>query len=456
MLNTPKEMPIKKKLILVIFLTSFAVLVLENIGFIIYEHLHHKNELTQDIDSFARIISKRSSEPLSQRDKKVVQDILEIVSIEKQIVAACIYDEKGQIFTRFESGEESPFKFPDDVNLLPVAEIENGYLQLSEPIMREGVQLGTVFIRASLQESNLRWYNFLLYRGLMTMIFSIITLLVTLRLQRVVLRPIERLNAMIHTIVVNQNYRMRVKVESNDEIGSLAHAFNRTLEAMESRESALHRCHERLANFEQKVDYPADLLALASFHIAEGIELNGGQVGAYRKQLFRFRKHFANATNELRCILLDEKDELSAITYCNALKGVSGNIGAMSLLGFTAHLSNSLCEGKQLDENDFNHLDKLLTDVFHDIDSLHVEPAESPMKRGVSPMQLASVTKDLLTIIEQDLGASEKLLTQLCDLAKDSEFEDLAEAISVQVDEFNVEQATFLLIDLQQRLLSQF
>lgn len=451
-----KKMPIKTKLILVVFLTSLAVLLLENIAFIIYERIHQKEDLVQNINSFARIISTRSATPLAQRNKNTVQEILNIAGIENQIVAACIYNLQGEIFTRYDSGEERAFEFPAAENLPLVPQIEDDYLYLSEPIMENGVPVGNVFIRASLRELNLRWCNFLLYRGLMILLVSSVTLLIVFRLQRIVLRPIERLNAMVHAIVVNQNYRMRVDVEGNDVISSLAHAFNNTFEAIESRDNALHHCHERLADFEQKIDYPADLLALASLHIADGIEHNGGNINAYRKQLRRFRQHFANATSELHRIVFDEQDMLSAIVYCDALKGVSGNIGAVSLFRFSTTLANELHQGNSLNENDFERLDSLLRNVFQDIDSLDIEQVEHPPeKRNVSPSQLAAITKELLITLEQDLGESEKLLTQLCELAEGSEFEPITEAIAVQLDEFNVEQATFLLMDLQQRLLTK-
>lgn len=455
MSNPASKMPIKTKLMLVIFLTSFAVLVLENIGFLTYERLQHKNALIQHIDSFAQIISTRSVESLTVRDKKTVQDILEIANVEKQIVAACIYDSQGQIFTRFDSGQEHAFEFFDLVNVPRIAQIENGYLQLSEPIMRGDERIGTVFIRANLSEFNVQWYQFLLVSGVLLIILSLITFVSAFRLRLVVLHPIHHISAKVHSIVINKNYTSRLTVEGNDEISHLSHAFNHTFQAIEARDHALQRCHARLAAFEQKIDYPPDLLALVSLHIADGIDHNGGHINAYRKQLFRFRKHFADAITQLRNILLnDDDDELAAISFCNALKGVSGNIGAMSVFHFTSTLVSNLREGKLPDEHDFNRLEQLLTDVFRDIDSLKIESVENaPIKRDISVTQLVKTVQELLTTLEHDLGESEKLLSQLSELASGSEFETQVKAISVQIDEFNIEQATLLLTDLQQRLL---
>lgn len=455
--NAPKKIPVKTKFILMVFLTSFLVLLVENTTFIIYERMQETKKLIHDTQSLARIISNYSAKSLLQNDIKTTQESLKILKIENFIVSACIYDVKGNCFASYDSGKERPFEFPAVENLPIDVQIDDAYLQLSEPIIENGVLLGNIFIRASLQELNLHWQNFLLSRFLMILVSSFFLYIITLRLQKSIAKPLENLTQTARTIVASKNYRMRVDVENDDEIGWLAHTINDIIEAVESRETALHRCNERLADFEPQVDYPADLLALANLHIADGIEHNGGRIDAYRKQLRRFRQHFANTTSELRRILQDEKDVLSAITYCNALKGVSGNIGAMLLFDFTSRLSNKLREGAELDENEFKRLDRLSNDVFNDIDSLQVERTENvPVKREFSPMELTAVTRDLLATIEQDLGASEKLQTQLCDLAKGTEFEEIVEAIAVQLDEFNIEQATFLLIDLQQYLLKKF
>lgn len=449
------KLSIKTKLILLIFVTSFAVLILENIAFVVYERVQIQDNVARDMSAFARIISQHSAHAVEQRNKQETQDILNIAKVEKAIVAACIYDVQGEVVARYDSGAEREFAFPRFEDLSFTMQQEKNYLLLSEPIINEGVLIGNVFIRANLRELNLRWYNFLLYRALMVFIVSGVTLLIVFRLQRIISCPIDRLTSMVHAIVVNKNYRMRVPIERNDEIGALAHAFNGLLETIENRENALHQCNERRAHFEQKVSYPPDLLALSSLHIADGIEHIGGDVQAYRKQLQRFRKHFANALQELQRILYEEKDPLAATVYCNALKGVSGNIGAISLFRYVSHLAKDLRENRIPDEDDLKRLDLVLQEVFSDIDSLQIQEIKTvTLRPDFSAATLAVKIDELLVTLESDLGESEKRLAELCELAHGSEFEALAEAIAVQLDEFNIEQASLLLNDLKQRLTS--
>lgn len=452
---THKKYTLKMRLILLIFLTSFAVLLLENVAFIVYQRIQIQETVINDTGVLGRVLAHHSAHTIIQNNKQEMLGILNLAQIDKSIVTAGIYNPQGELIARYDSGQERAFNFPSFEQLPATVQLDNEYLLLTEPILHEGTALGTLFLRASLEEMNLRWSNFLLYRMLMIFVVSSITLLIIFRLQRLISRPIERINSMVHAIVVNKNYRMRVPIERDDEIGSLAYAFNTLLETIEKRDEDLHRCNERLVHFEQKVDYPSDLLALSSLHIADGIEHIGGNVEAYRKQLRRFREHFANAIQELQRILYEEKDMLAATVYCNALKGVSGNIGAISLFRYVSHLANDLREDRLLDEKNLQRLDMLLQDVFRDIDSLPCEKTTVSEfeKKPFSLTDLLAKTEELLVTLENDLGESERYLTQLCELADGSEFETITEAIAVQLDEFNIEQARLLLEDLKKRLM---
>ena len=449
-----QKLAVKTKFILMVFLTSLSVLLVENSVFIIKKRIDAKQELIRDTQSFARIISNYSAKSLLQNDIKTEQEILDILKIDKAIVSACIYDAKGNFFARYDSGEERPFEFPAVENLPIEAKIENDYLHLSEPVVSNGAIIGNVMIRASLRELNLHWYNYLLYRFLMIFFSGLVLYLITLRLERNISKPLQRLILTSHAIVVNKNYRMRVTVENEDDFGALARVFNEMIEAVETSERALRESNERLATFEQAKDYPADLLALASLHVGAGIEHIGGNVEAYRKQLHRFRQHFAHAPQEIHHVLFEEKDILSATVYFNALRGVAGNIGATSLYRCVMQLSKNLKENHIPDASDLEKMNDLLQEVFTDIDSLTLTEKNQNLarKEDFSPAKLLATATALLNTFDHDLGASEALLDELCTLASGSEFESLAEAIAIQLDEFNIERATMLLNDLTHRL----
>ncbi|CAD6879069.1 hypothetical protein [Methylomonas albis] len=202
--------------------------------------------------------------------------------------------------------------------------------------------------------------------------------------------------------------------------------------------------------------YSPDLLSLQSLQVAEGIRRIGGKEMAYRKQLKRFREHYATAVDELERLL--KADNLApAEIYCHSLKGVAGNIGANRLYQAVAAIDSSLKQQQRRpSEEGLQELRQLLRQVISDIDSLAplaVTPAAPGEQLAVETIS-AKITQ-LLAALESDLGAADALLSELRQGMTDSEFAADMEIIATEIDAFNIDQALALLCELQQRLIAR-
>ncbi len=244
---------IKTKLVMIIVITSLAALLIQAAGFIVYERMRVKDELVRDLSSLARIVADRSTAALIFNDDKVAIETLGALKVKRPVTAACLYDVEGKVFARYDSGEERPFAFPPLRGSESRADIEDGYLSLSEPVMEGGVPIGTVFIRASLRELDLLWRNYLLFAGLIAAATAALTLLVATRWQRIVSGPIERLTQTMQTISTSKDYSVRAGAENRDEIGTLVAVFNGMLETIEERNHALLTTNQRLSDNESEL-----------------------------------------------------------------------------------------------------------------------------------------------------------------------------------------------------------
>ena len=244
---------IKTKLVMIIVITSLAALLIQAAGFIVYERMRVKDELVRDLSSLARIVADRSTAALIFNDDKVAIETLGALKVKRPVTAACLYDVEGKVFARYDSGEERPFAFPPLRGTESRADIEDGYLSLSEPVMEGGVPIGTVFIRASLRELDLLWRNYLLFAGLIAAATAALTLLVATRWQRIVSGPIERLTQTMQTISASKDYSVRAGAENRDEIGTLVAVFNGMLETIEERNHALLTTNQRLSDNESEL-----------------------------------------------------------------------------------------------------------------------------------------------------------------------------------------------------------
>jgi len=246
-------MQIKTKLVMIIVITSLAALLLQATGFIIYERMRVKDELVRDLSSLARIVADRSTAALIFNDDKVAIETLGALKVKRPVTSACLYDAEGKVFARYDSGEERPFSFPPLRGTESRADIDDGYLTLSEPVMEGGMPIGTVYIRASLRELDLLWRNYLLFAGLIAATTAALTLLVATRWQRIVSGPIERLTRTMQTISSSKDYSVRAGAEDKDEIGTLVAVFNDMLATIEERNHALLTTNQRLSDNESQL-----------------------------------------------------------------------------------------------------------------------------------------------------------------------------------------------------------
>jgi CheY-like chemotaxis protein/HPt (histidine-containing phosphotransfer) domain-containing protein len=194
----------------------------------------------------------------------------------------------------------------------------------------------------------------------------------------------------------------------------------------------------------------AQLLALKHLDAEQGIQRIGGKPQSYRKQLRRFRDHYAEAARTLRQ-RLDEQGVEAAEAYCHALKGVAGNLGATALAGCVSELDDQLKQGERPATTQLDKMRRLLAGVMGEIDGLGT-PAMAPEASPPETEELSAKLTELTSLLESDLGAAELLLDRLRAKVAGSEQEEAIGEIAAQVDVFGIDEAQALINSLRTRL----
>ncbi|MDR3518513.1 MAG: response regulator [Azospirillaceae bacterium] len=198
---------------------------------------------------------------------------------------------------------------------------------------------------------------------------------------------------------------------------------------------------------------PPDLLALASIDAAAGLRRIGGNPEAYRRQLCRFREHFAGALGELERHIA-EADFADAAAYCHALRGVTGNIGAVALHDALATIEAGLKQQVVPADTVFadarNHFDALI----RDIDSLsdNTTPVQPPASVLLDKAALHEQLERLAQALESDLGAAEPMLATLRAGVDGTVLESEITALAAEIDVFALDDAVARLRTLQEHL----
>src|SRR6185503_12410992 len=239
-----RDLPIKRKLILVILLTSTFALWLMGTALITYEFVTFRRSLAANMSVLADIVGTNSTAALAFDDPANAREILAALSAENQVTAAALYDQKGNLFARFpESMATSQFPSqpgPDG------GKFDRNHLVMFQPIAQGGTRLGTIYLQADLGQMYAR---FRVYGTLLVVVsaFAFLgALALSARLQRQISTPILDLAGVAAAVSDRQDYSVRGTVHGADEIGQLTAAFNHMLARIGESRSALAASEERL------------------------------------------------------------------------------------------------------------------------------------------------------------------------------------------------------------------
>jgi PAS domain S-box-containing protein len=239
-----RDFPIKRKLMLVILLTSSFALLLMGSALITYELVTFRRTLAANMGVLADIVGSNSTAALAFQDRRAAQEILAALSAEAQVTAAALYDEDGAMFARF----------PADLPLpeLPPAPEADGHrftrthLVLVRPVTLEGARLGTILLKADLGAMYTRFSVYgtlLLFVGACSFLGAMVLSAI---LQRRISAPVLELAKVAKAVSEQHDYSVRGIKHGEDEIGQLTEAFNQMLTRIGESNAALTASEERL------------------------------------------------------------------------------------------------------------------------------------------------------------------------------------------------------------------
>ncbi|MDB6167460.1 MAG: sensor signal transduction histidine kinase [Verrucomicrobia bacterium] len=244
MLDSLRDLPIKRKLTAITLVTSTVSLLLACALFVAYEQVNYRRQMVRDLDTTAHMIGFNSASALAFDDPNSAEETLKGVSAEPHIIAACIYRPDGRVFATYQHpGAATPvWPTPQPDN----EAFDADALNLFRSIESGGETIGTIYLRSDLTEFAARWVRY----GFITLAVLVATMLVAWllasRLQRVVSEPVSQLAAIAARVAAGNDYSARAVKRSNDELGQLIDGFNHMLSQVQARDAELQLGREQL------------------------------------------------------------------------------------------------------------------------------------------------------------------------------------------------------------------
>ena len=235
---------ITRKQTLVIMLTSCLSLLLACGGFVAYEVITFRQTMVENLSTLGDIVANNSTTAVDFNLQEGAEKNLAMLRSERSVEAAWILNKEGLVFAEYFSKTNRRTAAP----LLAHGQhfFDKDALVMQRPIRHDGEIIGSVCLRSNLDAFYSRLRQYASIAGILLLASTLLALLLSLRLQRVISRPILSLAETARTVAQDRNYTVRAVKQSEDEIGTLIDGFNEMLRQIQERDAALQRARDGL------------------------------------------------------------------------------------------------------------------------------------------------------------------------------------------------------------------
>ncbi len=231
-----RKLSIRGKVIAITMVTSMVAVIVAGALFIWYDVDSFRKKMKEDLALVAEGVAINSTPALEFDSLDSAKDILGALRAYEHIETAIIFDKKGHtvVYRRPEVADQPPPALRSDD-----AWFEGDHLLLFKSIRRQGETLGTVFIREDLQELRSRTATNTRTAAYLVLGSSLVALLLSSRLQKLISGPILRLAELESRVSREKDFSLRATKETEDELGVLIDGFNDMLVQIQERDGEL-------------------------------------------------------------------------------------------------------------------------------------------------------------------------------------------------------------------------
>ncbi len=240
-------LPIRQKILAIIFFCSFIALLTSLIFFIFFSTIRLRENLVQEMNVLAEIIGNRSTAAIEFLDQKTAYENLAALSARRSVVTACIYDSEDTNFAAYAKAGGTP-ECPKAS--FPKSEFMDNRLYVYKDIFVNKERIGSIVVISELKEIRKSYQRYFFYSIISIVFGGFIALVISTRLAKVIDKPIKSLYLAAKAVTDRGDYNVTVRKKSDDELGVLVDAFNEMLFQINIREKEIREAN---LNLEDKV-----------------------------------------------------------------------------------------------------------------------------------------------------------------------------------------------------------
>ncbi|MBN1764553.1 MAG: PAS domain S-box protein [Sedimentisphaerales bacterium] len=239
------KMTIRKKMTLIMMLTSMIAVFLAGVIFIIFSYYTHQRASVRDLTGLAEVLGRNCQVALSFDIPEDAEKMLSALEARPSVVYACIYRKNHEVFAVYNPGRSQTDSLPPKVPEAGGYFFREGFLDIFQTVYMGKSEIGTVYLRDDMRDIQRAMQDDLLTLLVVILVVMASTFLLAAALQRLISRPILSLARTAGKVTDEKDYSVRAVKQSQDEVGYLIDAFNEMLSQIQQRDNNLQESEER-------------------------------------------------------------------------------------------------------------------------------------------------------------------------------------------------------------------
>jgi signal transduction histidine kinase/ActR/RegA family two-component response regulator len=257
----------------------------------LYQGWTFQQHMSERLAVVAQMAGSNLTAALEFEDARQAQLLLQSVQAEQDIVAVTLYNSERQRFANYTETRHKDFTHPEQLSASEAHghnhfDLQTKSITHTAPVLLHNETVGYLVISASLNRLFQQWWISLLLIALISLISGWLAMRVVASLQQQLVEPITQLAKSMRQLTQDQDFSLRVRSTSDDEVGQLTQGFNEMLAHLQARELALDDRNRELAQSNRELALAVEQATQARL-VAEQ--------AAYVKSMF-----LANMSHEIR------------------------------------------------------------------------------------------------------------------------------------------------------------
>lgn len=313
------NLPVGQKLLAALLVLLVTILLVANLTFISAAYwITQESMAPQALQTIGRLVSNPQLSARAGDSPEAASELLKELDSYSPLRAAAIYGSDGRMLAQLQHGE--PLALPKryrNVDGWRLMEFRSSQLIR---LPRAANPPAHLLLVAS-SELPTAFYTGTLSASIAILIFSILLWLVIARqIKRLITQPINQLEELSRQVTREESYALRAERGNDDEIGSLANAFNTMLSRIEAREQQLKRTRDE---FQSAYDQ-AQGLAEETRHTNRKLELEVQMRSKIEKKLTGFQNYLNSIIDSMPSALIALDEQLYVTQWNHEATVLSG------------------------------------------------------------------------------------------------------------------------------------